>query len=130
MSRDVQFIEREGRPEYVVLPIALYRDLLRRAEEAEELRWYREGMAAIAAGEDEPVPEEVVRRLLGGENAVRVWREHRGMTQAELAARSGLSSSYVSQIEAGRRHGSLKVLRRLARALAVDLEDLADDPVA
>jgi transcriptional regulator with XRE-family HTH domain len=80
--------------------------------------------AARASGE-ERVPHALVKRLLAGDHPVKVYREHRGLTQVELAARTGLSAMYLSQIETGRRSGTTKTLRKIARALGVDLDDLA-----
>ena len=77
--------------------------------------------AARASGE-ERVPHALVKRLLAGDHPVKVYREHRGLTQVELAARTGLSAMYLSQIETGRRSGTTKTLRKIARALGVDLE--------
>ncbi len=73
---------------------------------------------------DEAFPLELVERLHEGVNPIKVYRKHRGLTQAALAERVGLSAMYLSQIETGRRQGSTKALRKIARALAVDLDDL------
>ena len=78
----------------------------------------------IARGEEELIPSAVVERLLDGTNPITVWREHRGMTISALADKGGLSQSYLSQIEAGKREGRIGVLSKLARALSVDLDDL------
>ena len=61
--------------------------------------------------------------LLGGENPIRVWRDHRRMTQEQLAAAAGVRRAYVAQLESGRRRGSAMVLARIARALKVDIDD-------
>lgn len=125
MENGIQIIERDGEPEYAVVPIETYRRLLERAEEAADIRVFDEALAAVANGEDEVVPAEVVRRLLSGEETpVRVWREYRGLTQAELAAMAGVGKSYLSQVERGGKSGSLRLMRRLASALGVDMEDL------
>jgi len=79
---------------------------------------------AIAQGRDELVPEAVVERLLAGENPVRVWRSHRGLSARELALKAELSAPYVSEIESGKKEGSLSAMKRIAAALAVDLDDL------
>ncbi|MDP6342806.1 MAG: helix-turn-helix transcriptional regulator, partial [Alphaproteobacteria bacterium] len=73
---------------------------------------------------EELVPIELVDRLLAGESPVKVWREHRGMRQNKLAEAAGLKQPYLSQIEAGKREGSLDTMARIARALEVDLDDL------
>lgn len=49
---------------------------------------------------------------------VREKRKNRGMTQAELAERVGVSRTYVADIEAGRYTPSVKVLSKLAEALS------------
>jgi len=53
-----------------------------------------------------------------------LWREHRGLTQEELGARTGLSGPYLSQIESGKREGTIKVFSALAKALDVDIDGL------
>ncbi|MDZ4381119.1 MAG: helix-turn-helix transcriptional regulator [Parvibaculum sp.] len=78
----------------------------------------------LKAGEDELVPVELANRLLDGENPVRVWRNYRDMTLAELSKAAGISQPYLSQIENGSRDGTVSTMRALADALGVDLDDL------
>ena len=80
--------------------------------------------ARLAAGEEEMLPTSMVERMIGGESAVRVRRERRGVSSAELAKRAGVSSAFVSQIEAGKRPGSPATLRRIADALGIAVDDL------
>lgn len=119
----VQIIEKDGRPEWAVIAYDDYRALLERSEAVADAAVYDRALAAVAAGE-ELVPATVVDRLLGGKNPIRVWREHRGLTQDSLARQIGITKSYLSQLEGGKRVGSAQVLQRLAAALRVDLEDL------
>jgi len=77
----------------------------------------------LAIGREERVPERIAARLLDGENAVKVWRGHRGATQARLAKKAGINADYLSQIETGRRHASDEVKSALLRALAIDALD-------
>jgi DNA-binding XRE family transcriptional regulator len=86
----------------------------------------RDALTRIAGGEDELVPEAIVERLLAGENRIKVWREHRGLTVSELAAAAGLSQPYVSQIESGVRKGRGKAVAALAKALRIGVVDLTD----
>jgi transcriptional regulator with XRE-family HTH domain len=51
-------------------------------------------------------------------------REQRGLSQLELAIRAGVSKSYVSDLENGRRNPSIKVLQKVASGLGVSLEKL------
>jgi ribosome-binding protein aMBF1 (putative translation factor) len=82
-------------------------------------------LARIRAGEESVVPLAVSRRLLAGENPVRVWREARGMSIGALAEAANITSAYLSQIETGKRSGTIATLKVLATALAVDLDLLA-----
>lgn len=79
----------------------------------------------LSAGEDELIPFDITRRLVAGENPIRVWREHRGLSAAKLADAAGISARYLSQMETGQREGTISTLRALARVLAVTLDDLA-----
>ncbi|MCY4383698.1 MAG: helix-turn-helix transcriptional regulator [Nitrospinae bacterium] len=71
----------------------------------------------------ESFPVDVAGRLLAGENPVRVYRNHRGMKQGDLAA-AGVHPVYLSQIETGRRTGSTRTLAAIAEALGVTVDDL------
>ena len=114
-------IEKDGAPEYAILPWDEYQALATAAEEGEDM-WL---LAAVDADEtEEQLPAEMVRRLVAGESPVRVWREYRGLKGKELAQMAGIEQSYVSQIEKGKRTGSLDVMRRIAGALGVTLDDL------
>jgi len=54
--------------------------------------------------------------------AIRVIRAQRGLRQDELAGAAGLSPSYVSLIERGKREPSLVIVRKLASALGVPVD--------
>ena len=66
-----------------------------------------------------------MKRLVGGEAPLKVFREHRAMTQETLAKVASVSTGYVSQIERGARQPSPKALTAFAAALALDIEDLS-----
>ena len=91
------------------------------AADRETLQTFR---TALAAGEEELLPAAVVDRILGGESPLRVWREHRGLTTRTLAEAAGIAQAYVSQIETGKRSGSLDTHAKLAAALGVTIDDL------
>ena len=78
----------------------------------------------LAAGEEELIPSEMVDRMLAGVSPVRVWREHRGLSQSELGRRSGVHRVALVKMEAGQRGGSVDTLKRLADALGVTVDDL------
>ncbi|HEV7248734.1 MAG TPA: helix-turn-helix transcriptional regulator [Shinella sp.] len=126
MNSVVSFKTPNGE-EMVILSRGDYDALLRLAELAEDL----EDLAAVeaykqrvAAGEEEGIPSEFVDRLIDGESPVRVWRDFRGMSSKELAKATGISTAYLSEIETGKKEGSISVFRSIAKALRVDLDDL------
>lgn len=53
--------------------------------------------------------------------AIRIARAHKGLTQSSLAEESGLSLSYVSLVEQGKREPSLSALKGLTAALGLPL---------
>lgn len=61
---------------------------------------------------------------------LRYIRERRGLTQVQLARLASLPRSTVSQVETGAGNPTLAVLARLARALAVSIEELLSAPHA
>lgn len=48
---------------------------------------------------------------------------NRGLTQAELATKAGLTPDYISALETGRKRGGVRGWKRLADALEVEVMD-------
>ena len=61
---------------------------------------------------------------------LRTRRRQVGLTQAELATRSGLNQRYISALENGRWPRTREHVRRLARGLRVRVSDLLVRPPA
>ncbi|MCB2015226.1 MAG: helix-turn-helix transcriptional regulator [Sphingobium sp.] len=62
-------------------------------------------------------------RKLVGEN-VKKARIAKGMTQEELAEKSGFSQQYISGLESGRRNPTIVTIYEIAQALGVSHEVL------
>ncbi|MCA9933195.1 MAG: helix-turn-helix domain-containing protein [Ardenticatenaceae bacterium] len=120
---NVQIILKEGQPEYAVLPYALYLQMMEDAEMLQDVLEYDAAKQRIEEGE-ELIPIELTFAIINGENAVKVWREYRGMTQQELAQQADISAAYLSQIETGKRTGSTEVLQAIAKAMNLTLDDI------
>ena len=93
----------------------------------QDIQDYDSAKAVIESGADELIPGEVVHAILDGENAIRVWREYRGLSQQAAAQIAEVSVPYLSQLETGKRKGSLEVLSAIARALHVSLEQIVSE---
>lgn len=117
----------DGEPAFVVVPAADYESLCRAADDIEDLR---AAGATLALGSEgpAPVPAIVAHRIADGENAVRVWREYRGMKAIELARAAGMSAPYLSEIETGKKDGTFRTMAAIAEVLRVSLDDLAPPP--
>lgn len=55
---------------------------------------------------------------------LRELRRRRGLSQKDLAKKSGIGQDSISGIESGRHEARPSTLRRLAEALGVEVEDL------
>ena len=118
-------IEHEGKPTHVLLRFADWeriRDILEAAEDLEAVR------RVEADPNQDRIPLEVVKRLLDDENPVKAWREHRGLTQQALAHAAGLPQSTIARLESGARKGTVAQMRKLASALAINLDTLCRGP--
>jgi len=85
----------------------------------------REKRLGKEAARADNLPVEFVTRLIDGEHPVRIWREFRGLSPLALADKAGVGRSYIAEIEAGKKPGSLAAHRNLAYALGVTIDDLA-----
>lgn len=108
----------------VVLSQADYDALVEAAEMLEDIAAYDRFHEKLARGEEEFIPSEFVNRMIDGESPIRVWRDFRGLSAKDLAASAGISAAYLSEIESRKKEGSISALKKIARALKVDLDDL------
>jgi DNA-binding XRE family transcriptional regulator len=119
---NVQIIQKEGKPEWAVIPYDLYLQLLAETDFAEDLELLEEAVAAEAT---ESIPAEVVHRIIEGDNLIQVWRKYRGLTQQELARQAGISRGYLAELETGRRTTSSQTtLTAIAKVLNLTAADL------
>lgn len=101
---DIQTIKGpDGAPAFVVIP---YAEFLRRFAHEEGL-----------------IPHEVVSATVDGSSPMKAWREYLGLTQAEVAARLGVSQAAYAQTEAAARPRKVTVAR-VATALRIGMEQL------
>jgi DNA-binding XRE family transcriptional regulator len=117
-----QIIAKNGKPEYAVIPYADYLRMLDSLDDKADVLAVAEFHERYAAGREQLVPARIVRRELEGESPIKLWREHRGLTQQALADMCGISKPYLSQLESGKRQGTIETLTVVARALDVSLE--------
>ncbi len=95
----------QGKP-YVLVPLHDYREI-----------------SSNGTGSD--LPGDILDQLSARqEHPIKVIRKFRNMTQADLAEASGISRPYLTEIETGKKDGSIRALKTLAEALGVTIGDI------
>ncbi len=98
-----QVIQYQGQPVAVVVP-------------------YTDYMRAFAA-EEPTIPHAVVMRSIDVP-LVRAWREHLGLSQAEVASRMGISQPAYQKLEDRNARPRLTTLKKIADALNLDIRQI------
>jgi len=106
---------------FAALPLKDYEKLLADAEINDDISAFKKAKAKSS----EYIPFEIVEQMLDRENHIKVYRQFRGMTQAQLAQSAKISRTYRASIETGKKPGSVSTLKKIAKVLKVDLEDIA-----
>lgn len=93
----------DGKP-YVLVPMQEYRKLTGKVDDTAT-----------------PLPDDVLNAIAAGtDHPVKIIRRFRKMTQVDLAGMAALSRAYLTEIETGRKQGSIRAMRQLADALRVN----------
>ncbi|AIB46331.1 MULTISPECIES: helix-turn-helix domain-containing protein [Haemophilus] len=117
----------QGQPEFVILPIAEYEDLIMKAspfddENAEE--WENIPVEASEDG-DKLIPNDVVNIMFEQEvSLLAAWRIYRSLSQAEVAKHTGLTQSAISQAERKESKPQKKTREKLAKIYQCKPEQL------
>jgi len=120
-------IELDGKT-FAVLPLEDLEHLEKTAqaalEEQADSTSVRAGLAEMAARHEDLLTSEEVLRL-ADTGPVKFWRERRAMKAVDLARKAEISPAYLSEIETGKKPGTIDVMKRLAAILCVTLDNLA-----
>ncbi|MEA1921742.1 MAG: helix-turn-helix transcriptional regulator [Pseudomonadota bacterium] len=119
---NVQIIEKNGQPEWAIIPYKEFELIQEAMENVEDIRDIEENLKAIHENKEIVIPGEITFATLEGGNPIRVWREYEKIKLNELAEKVGISASYLSQIENGKRNPTIDTLKLIAAALRVDPE--------
>jgi ribosome-binding protein aMBF1 (putative translation factor) len=111
MNARIEFqtiVGKDGKPQFVVVPYATFNKLIKQS-----------------AAEADSIPNEVVGAVLTkGHSVVRAWREHLGLTQAQLAKRLQMTQAAVAQFELPRAKLRKSSRDKIADALGISGEML------
>ncbi len=121
MNAEVVTIKGE---KFALLPFAMWEQMVETLEDAQDIAQAKEIKRRIAAGDGEYFPEQVITDIVMGKNKIKVYREYRGMTQAILADKSGVSVDTIKRLETSAEGGSVKTIKAIANALSIDVDML------
>lgn len=121
---NVQIIQKNGKPEWAVIPFSDYEKLQEALEDAQDIKDIEENLTAIQEGKEIAIPGEITFAILDGISLIRAWREHRQIKMNALAKRIGISASYLSQIENRKRNPTVDTLKAIAKELNIEIEML------
>ncbi len=116
----LQTIERGGK-RFVLVAQPEFKRLVARAEAYDEIARFDAAIADMGT----TIPSDVFHRVLKGEHPVKVYREWRELTQAQLAQKAKVSRALIAQIESGHKQGGLRTCKAIATILGVDIEDIS-----
>ncbi|MBN9565201.1 MAG: helix-turn-helix domain-containing protein [Alphaproteobacteria bacterium] len=117
-TKNIQIINKDGKPEFAVLLYKDYEALLEKMEDYED----QLAIEAFERESHESYPSEVIDCLIEGQNPFKVWREYRDINRQDLAAKVNITLPYLSQLESGKRKPSVDLLKAISQVLNVDME--------
>jgi len=69
-------------------------------------------------------PIEIALHIAQGQSPLKVYRQHKKLSQKELSVRSKVPQGLISEIETGKKQGSLNSLIALSKVLETTIDDL------
>lgn len=114
--REGLYVVENGRPTHVLVPIDEYEELIKSGMVAR-------AVAQIESGDDDFVDAGDFALVLAAERIAKA-RKAKGLTQKQLGEKLNLPQSQISRIERNPDHTTVRTLKRLARALGVDIAAL------
>ncbi|MGX2966962.1 helix-turn-helix domain-containing protein [Ursidibacter sp. B-7004-1] len=119
--KDLQYIkDSNGKPLFVILPIEQFQEmeLLSRfaiESEEEQEQWEEIEVEASEADNGDTVPNEIVNIMIDEDvSLLAAWRIYRKLSQYDVAEKTGLTQSAISQAERKESKPQRKTLERLA----------------
>ena len=107
-----QIIIQNGEPAFAVIPWVEYQELIHHKTDPDDpYAWF---------------PNDVVKANSRGESLIKAWREHFGLTQAELAAKSVMQQPSFALLESNDSIPRITTLTKLAKAMNVGIEQLIE----
>lgn len=118
IPEDIYGFSTPGGDEMIVMPKNRYIEMLRSAE----ISSIKE---SVARGEEELIDIGFLDMLLNSDDSpIKLWRKKRGLTAKELAKAVSRTPVHISNIETGKKNGSIELYMDIAKVLNVDVDDI------
>ncbi len=111
-----QYVIENGRPKYVLVPVDEYEQLIK-------ADMVKQAVKQIESKDDDFVDADDLALQIAGDRIARA-RKSAGLTQQQLAKKLNIPQSQISRIERNPDHTTIRTLKRVAKALKVDVRAL------
>lgn len=115
-TQEHSYIVENGRTAYVLVPVEEYEELIK-------TRMVNRAIAQIESGDNDFVDADEFALELAAERIAKA-RKAKGLTQKQLGEKLNLPQSQISRIERNPDRTTVRTLKRIARALGVDVSSL------
>lgn len=116
---NVSYIEDSNGKKAVILSLESYNKIQSQLEELEDIKSY----ITEKNNPGETIPIELVEELvMRNDSKISIMRKYRGYSVKELSKLADITDSYLSQIESGKRKGTIDIYKKLGKILDIDLE--------
>ncbi len=123
MEINIEHIQRNGK-NFVLIPEDDFDSMMDHLTMSEDIAAFDIALESNEEAFPIELGEKLTEATHQGNSLLPIWREYRGMSQTELAQKSGIVQSYISAIEAGKKRGSIDAMKALANALNITIDDL------
>lgn len=111
-----QYVIENGKPKYVLVPVDEYEQLIK-------ADMVKQAVKQIESKDNDFVDADDVAMKIAGDRIARA-RKSAGLTQQQLAKKLNIPQSQISRIERNPDHTTIRTLKRVAKALKVDVRTL------
>ena len=124
---DLQIIKSPKGEEMIVLSRKEYDRLTHMAHDhdAHDVVLALTQISKIKTGKTTLIPEAVVKAIaVERVHPIRAWREYHGLTAEQLAKKAKLARTTISQMETGKRKGTVTAYKAIAKVFGIGVESL------
>ena len=110
---DYDLTHKDGKP-YVMIPLQEYHAMSKNGQKSTDKK---------SSSHSSGLPADLIETLKSSDqHPIRVIRKYQKLTQQDLAAKAEISRPFLTEIETGKKNGSLQAIKQIADALDVSID--------